>query len=71
MRNDADFPMGDRSRAYCRFCARPDGSMQGREEKLASLTAFLMRIQGLDEPTARETAAALMARLPAWSDGGR
>jgi hypothetical protein len=68
MNNDQDFAGGDRSKTYCRFCARPDGSMQNYEEKLASLTAFIVRAQGLDERAARETARAVMARLPAWSD---
>lgn len=70
MKNTEDFAGGDPTKTYCRFCARPDGSMQNYEEKLASLTTFIVRMQGLDERAARETAKALMVKLPAWSGGG-
>lgn len=68
MKNNADFAMGDGSKDYCRFCARPDGSMQSYEEKLASLTAFIIKTQGLEESTAQNAAKEMMCKLPAWSD---
>lgn len=61
-----DFAMGDDSKDYCRRCARPDGTMQSYLEKLDSLTAFIMRTQGLDPGPARKAAAQMMERLPAW-----
>jgi len=66
MGRPADFAMGDVTREYCVHCARPDGSMQSYPEKLRSLTAFIVRTQGLDERAAETGAAAMMARLPAW-----
>jgi hypothetical protein len=68
MQKDEDFAMTDPSKDYCRFCARPDGGMQSREEKEESLTAFIMRSQGVDRATARETARARMVKLPAWRE---
>ncbi|HUJ77037.1 MAG TPA: zinc ribbon domain-containing protein [bacterium] len=68
MSRPADFALGDVNKEYCVHCARPDGSMQSYVEKLQSLTAFIVRTQGLDERAAREGAAAMMARLPAWKD---
>lgn len=68
MKESADFAMGDTEKDYCMHCARPDGTMQSYEEKLDSLTAFVVRTQGLDESAARSTARAMMARLPAWED---
>ena len=59
--------LSDRSRNYCKYCARPDGSMQGYGEKLKSLTAFIVRTQGLTSQAAQEAAKEMMSKLPAWS----
>lgn len=67
MTKPSDFPGGDESRDYCVYCARPDGSMQSYGEKLEGYTKFIVSTQGLDEAAARETAARLMQKLPAWS----
>lgn len=64
-----DYPQNDESKDYCRYCARPDGSMQSYEEKLDSMTRFLVRTQGLDEEAARGVAKRNMGRLPAWLGG--
>jgi len=66
MEKAEDFPLGDRTKDYCVHCARPDGSMQNYQEKLAGMSAFIMTTQGLDEGAAKRAAAAAMARLPAW-----
>jgi len=44
-----EFAMGDPTKDYCVHCARPDGSMQSYDEKLASMTAFIVKTQGLAE----------------------
>ena len=62
-----DFPSGDESKDYCRYCARSDGSMQSYDEKLVSMTQFIVHTQGLDEGAARGVAERSMAKLPAWS----
>lgn len=61
-----DFAQGDSAKAYCRYCAREDGTMQSYDEKLASMTEFIVRSQGLAATAAREAAKAMLARLPAW-----
>jgi len=66
MTKPSDFPLEDESKDYCVYCARPDGSMQSYSEKLAGMTGFLIRTQGLDEEAARQLAARNMAKLPAW-----
>jgi hypothetical protein len=66
MKRPEDFAMGDPARSYCRHCARPDGTMQSYDEKLESMSGFIVRTQGLDAGVARETARGLMAKLPAW-----
>jgi hypothetical protein len=63
-----DFAQADTAKDYCRYCARPDGSMQSYPEKLEGLSAFIVRTQGLDPAVARETARAMMSALPAWKN---
>ncbi|OPJ62759.1 zinc ribbon domain-containing protein [Clostridium oryzae] len=67
MKNIEDFAQGDTSKDYCKFCARPDGTMQSYEEKLKGMTGFIIKTQGLDENAAEAAAKAMMAKLPAWS----
>lgn len=70
MNEPKDFAMGDIQKNYCVYCARPDGSMQSYAEKLAGMTAFIVKTQGLDDSAARGAARAMMAKLPAWADMG-
>lgn len=66
MKAKEDFAMGDENKNYCKYCARPDGSMQSYDEKLENFTGFIIKTQGLDESAARNAAIGMMAKLPAW-----
>ena len=66
MKNPEDFAMGDSEKDYCKYCARLDGTMQSYEEKLNSLSSFIIKTQGIDEKAANAAAKAMMAKLPAW-----
>lgn len=68
MKTKEDFAMEDESKDYCKYCARPDGTMQSYEEKLVSLTGFIVKTQGLDESSARNAAKEMMTKLPAWKE---
>lgn len=68
MKNSEDFAMGDSEKEYCRYCCHPDGTMQSYDEKLNSLTSFIIKTQGLDEKTANSAAKSMMAKLPAWQN---
>jgi hypothetical protein len=61
-----DHAMGDPARTYCRYCMRPDGSMQSYEEKLTGYTGWLVSTQGLDSGVARDQARTILTQLPAW-----
>ncbi len=61
-----DFAMGDENRDYCIHCSRPDGLMQSYDEKLESLSTFIVKTQGLDKTAARDAAKFMMSKLPAW-----
>ncbi|MBP2655534.1 MAG: putative zinc ribbon domain containing protein [Firmicutes bacterium] len=66
MKNPEDFAMGDSAKEYCRYCSRPDGTMQSYDEKLNSLTTFIIKTQGLEEKAANLAAKSMMTKLPAW-----
>lgn len=66
MKTEAEHAMGDVEKDYCVYCARPDGTMQSYDEKLDSLTSFIVRTQGLDQQVAQTAAKEMMLRLPAW-----
>lgn len=64
----SDFPLGDKSKDYCAYCAKPNGSMQSYSEKLEGTTDFLIHTQGLDKTVAQELAIRTLAKMPAWKD---
>jgi hypothetical protein len=66
MEKTSDFAMGDESKDYCVYCAKPDGSMKSYEEALDGMTNFTVSTQGLDPQVARSSAKEMMAKLPAW-----
>ena len=66
MTRTEDFAMSDPTKNYCRYCARQDGSMQNYEEKLKSLTNFIVKTKGIAETAAQQAAKTMMADLPAW-----
>ncbi len=68
MEKAEDFAMRDESKEYCRFCARPDGSMQDYSEKLESMSDFIVRTQGLSSDAARRAAREMLSELPAWKE---
>jgi hypothetical protein len=68
MKNAEDFANGDSEKEYCKYCARPDGTMQSYDEKLNSLTNFIVKTQGLNEKAANNAAKSMMSKLPAWKN---
>ena len=68
LRQKEDYPLGDESKNYCKYCANEDGSMQTYEEKLESMSNFIIRTQGISEEIARIAAVEHLAKLPAWKN---
>jgi hypothetical protein len=66
MEQSSDYALGDASKDYCKYCARPDGSMQSYEEKLEGTIEFLIKTQGFDRAAAKSNAVLMLAKLPAW-----
>lgn len=68
MKAQEDHAMGDEGKDYCVYCSKPDGTMQTYDEKLDSMTNFIVRTQGLDNNAARNVVKGMLAKLPAWKD---
>jgi hypothetical protein len=66
MESAEDHALGDSNILYCRYCARPDGSLQSYDERLEKFTAYLVETQDLDVGAARNQARIIMSQLPAW-----
>ena len=63
-----DFAAGDMTKNFCLHCASPDGTLKSYDEALEGMTMFMVQSQGLDTEAARNAAAQMMAKLPAWKD---
>ncbi len=68
LRTKEDYPKGDESKNYCKYCARPDGSMRSFEESIEGMAGFLEKTQGLTGETARKAAISALIKNPAWKD---
>ena len=68
MKSKEDYAMGDETKDFCKYCSRPDGTMQSYDEKLKGMTEFIIRTQGLDENAAKNAAIGMMSKLPAWKE---
>lgn len=66
MKTKDEYAMGDESKDYCVYCAKEDGSMQSYDEKLESMTEFIVKTQGITSKAAAEAAKTMMSKLPAW-----
>ena len=67
MNSPADHGGGDPDNPCCVHCCQPDGTLKSYEEMLAGMTAFMMKMRGLDEAAAEAAARDYMATMPAWS----
>lgn len=66
MKAQNEYAMGDETKDYCIYCAKEDGSMQSYDEKLESMTAFIVKTQGITKAAASDAAKSMMSNLPAW-----
>ncbi len=63
-----DYPNSDTSKNYCRWCARPDGSLRPFNEIFEMTWRFVQKTQGLPEPIAKQAAWGFLCEQPAWKD---
>ncbi len=63
-----DYPLGDTTKHFCKYCAHEDGTMRSFDEVLKIVTTFLEKTQILSPEAAHETAFAVLSKNPAWKD---
>lgn len=63
-----DYPMGDTSKDYCRYCEGEDGVLKSFDDVCDTMTTFLQSTQVLNSETARQAAFAILAKNPAWKE---
>ena len=63
-----DFPMGDTSRKYCKYCAHEDGRIKSFDEVLDTVTDLIQKKQGLKSEVARTAAFVVLSKNPAWKE---
>jgi len=68
MKTPSEHALNDESKDYCSLCANPDGSMHTFEQKVESMTAYLVKSKGMDRKDAAKLVSSLLAKLPAWKD---
>jgi len=68
LRTPDDHPLGDTTKDYCKYCAKPDGSMKSFEEALSGMAGFLERSQGLKGEAAWKAAFFALTKNPASVD---
>ena len=68
MKEDRDYPAGDRRRDYFVHCALEDGSMKSFEQAVEGMTGFVMKVKGLDQEQARQAAVLHLEKMPAWKN---
>ncbi len=66
--NPEDYPMADTKKNYCKYCARPDGTLRSFDEVLDIVTTFFQKTQVLNPEAAHQTAFAVLSKNPAWKE---
>ena len=61
-----DFPKGDTTSEYCRYCTQEDGSLKAFDDVVNTMTSFFEKTQVLNTNAARKAALAVLAKNPAW-----
>lgn len=63
-----DFPMGDTTKKYCKYCAHEDGSIKSFDEALDTIADLIEKTQGLKSEAARAAAFAILSKNHAWKE---
>ena len=68
MNENKDFAMGDKTKDYCCYCAKADGSMKSYEETLTAAIPWAMKEYKISREEAEKTVPQYLKTLPAWKD---
>jgi hypothetical protein len=63
-----DRPIGHPESEWCRYCSRPDGSLQEFSERFERMVQWEVKKKGRSRPEAEAATRVHMKTLPAWKD---
>lgn len=63
-----NYPQGDTTMRFCKYCAHDDGTLRSFDEVLESVTSFLEKTQLLNPEAAHRAAFTVLSKNPAWKD---
>jgi AcrR family transcriptional regulator len=63
-----DYPQGDSTKRFCKYCSHDDGTMRSFDEVLEIVTGFLEKTQILNPEAAHQAAFTVLSKNPAWKD---
>ncbi len=66
MREKSEFGGRDLKNRYCCYCTDETGTLKPYQAVLEGMTAFSVKMQGLDPDQARLAAIEHLAKMPAW-----
>lgn len=68
MNDLADHAPGHPDSAWCRYCSKPDGSLQEFEERFERMVQWEVKKKGRDRSSAEQSTREFMRAMPAWKD---
>lgn len=68
MRTVEEHAPGNPESAWCRYCSKPDGSLQDFDERFSRMVQWEMRQKGADRSKAEASTRAYMRTMAAWRD---
>jgi len=63
-----DHAPGHPGSTWCRYCSKPDGSLQEFQERFERMVSWSVRKDGLDRGAAEEATRSYLRSMPVWRD---
>ncbi len=71
MESAEDHAPGDEHSSHCKYCSKPDGSLQDFDERFERMVQWSLRKDGLPRDEAEKKTRAYMRTMPLWKDHPR
>jgi len=68
MNGPDDHAPGDAHSRHCRYCSKPDGTLQDFDERFERMVQWSLRQDGVERAEAERRTRAYMRTMPLWRD---
>ena len=68
MNSTEDHAPGDAHSRHCRYCSKPDGTLQDFGERFERMVQWSLRRDAVDRTQAEQRTRAYMRTMPLWRD---